>query len=102
MVFNFDRPDSKDFTETARLLAGLSSFVIADITNPRSTPLELQAVVPEYMVPFVTVLEEGEEPFAMFQDLWQQIDELGHLEIVDGDLGLACRSDDQLPLYCFI
>ena len=30
----------------------------------------MQAVVPEYMVPFVTVLEEGEEPFAMFRDLW--------------------------------
>jgi hypothetical protein len=44
--------------------------VIVDITNPRSAPLELQATVPEYMVPFVTVLEEGEEPFAMFQDLW--------------------------------
>ena len=70
MVFNFDKPETKDFTETVRLLAGLSSFVIADITNPRSTPLELQAVVPECMVPFVTVLEEGEEPFAMFQDLW--------------------------------
>jgi hypothetical protein len=70
MVFNFDKPETKDFTETVRLLAGLSSFVIADITNPRSTPLELQATVPEYMVPFVTVLEEGEEPFAMFQDLW--------------------------------
>jgi hypothetical protein len=52
------------------VLAGMSHFVIADITNPRSTPLELQATVPEYMVPFVTVLEEGEEPFAMFQDLW--------------------------------
>jgi hypothetical protein len=70
MVFNFDKPETKDFTETVRLLASLSSFVIADITNPRSTPLELQAVVPEYMIPFVTVLEEGEEPFAMFQDLW--------------------------------
>ena len=70
MVFNFDKPATKNFTETVRLLAGLSRFVIADITNPRSTPLELQAVVPECMVPFVTVLEDGEEPFAMFQDLW--------------------------------
>jgi hypothetical protein len=70
MVFNFDKPDTKDFTETVRLLAGLSSFVIVDITNPRSAPLELQAVVPDYMIPFVTVLEEGEEPFAMFEDLW--------------------------------
>ncbi len=70
IVFNFDKPDTKDFTETVRLLAGLSRFVIADITNPRSTPLEIQAVVPEYMVPFVPIIEQGEKPFAMFRDLW--------------------------------
>jgi hypothetical protein len=52
MVFNFDKPEVKDFTETVRLLAGLSHFVIADITNPRSAPLELQAVVPECMIPY--------------------------------------------------
>ena len=32
-------------------VAGLSQFVIVDITNPRSAPLELQATVPEYMIP---------------------------------------------------
>jgi uncharacterized protein YjbI with pentapeptide repeats len=70
MVFNFDKPETRDFTETIRLLAGLSHFVIADITNPRSAPLELQATVPEYMIPFVPIIEEGEEPFAMLKDLW--------------------------------
>jgi uncharacterized protein YjbI with pentapeptide repeats len=70
MVFNFDKPETKDFTETVRLLAGLSRFVIVDITNPRSAPLELQATVPEYMIPFVPIIEKGEEPFAMFKDLW--------------------------------
>ena len=70
MVFNFDKPATKDFTETVRLLAGLSRFVVADITNPRSAPLELQATVPECMVPFVPILAKGEEPFAMFKDLW--------------------------------
>jgi hypothetical protein len=70
MVFNFDKPEVKDFTETVRLLAGLSHFVIVDITNPRSAPLELQAIVPEYMIPFVPIIEKGEEPFAMFTDLW--------------------------------
>ena len=70
MVFNFDKPETKDFTETVRLLAGLSRFVIVDITNPRSAPLELQATVPEYMIPFVPILQKGEEPFAMFRDLW--------------------------------
>ena len=74
MVFNFDKPETKDFTETVRLLAGLSQFVIVDITNPRSAPLELQATVPDYMVPFVPIMEEGEEPFAMFVDLQNKYD----------------------------
>ena len=70
IVFNFDKPETKDFTETVRLLAGLSKFVIADITNPKSAPLELQATVPEIMVPFRPIIEEGEKPFSMLQDLW--------------------------------
>jgi uncharacterized protein YjbI with pentapeptide repeats len=70
IVFNFDKPETKDFTETVRLLAGLSHFVIVDITNPRSAPLELQAIVPECMVPFVPILEKAEEPFSMLTDLW--------------------------------
>jgi hypothetical protein len=70
IVFNFDKPETKDFTETVRLLAGLSRFVIADVTNPRSAPLELQATVPEIMVPFLPIIEEGQEPFSMLTDLW--------------------------------
>ena len=38
IVFNFDKPETKDFTETVRLLAGLSKFVIGDITNPKVRP----------------------------------------------------------------
>ncbi|MBY5351300.1 pentapeptide repeat-containing protein [Rhizobium leguminosarum] len=70
IIFNFDKPETKDFTETVRLLAGLSKFVIADITNPKSSPLELQAMVPETMVPFQPIIKKGETPFAMLQDLW--------------------------------
>ena len=70
IVFNFDKPETKDFTETVRLLAGMSKFVIADITNPKSAPLELQATVPEMMIPFQPIIQEGEQPFAMLQDLW--------------------------------
>lgn len=70
IVFNFDRPETKDFTETIRVLAGLSHFVIAEITNPQSAPLELQATIPECMIPFFPIIEAGETPFAMLQDLW--------------------------------
>ena len=36
----------------------MSRFVIVDITNPKSAPLELQAIVPEYMIPFVPILDK--------------------------------------------
>jgi hypothetical protein len=74
MVFNFDKPEIKDFTETVRLLAGLSPLRNVDITNPRSAPLELQAIVPDYMMPFAPILQEGEKPFAMFVDLQNKYD----------------------------
>jgi hypothetical protein len=74
IIFNFDKPETRDFTETIRILAGMSRFVIVDITRPRSTPLELQALVPDYMMPFVPIIQDGEEPFAMFRDLWIKYD----------------------------
>jgi uncharacterized protein YjbI with pentapeptide repeats len=69
IVFDFDRPTDKDFTETIKTLAGISYFVIADVTNPKSSPLELQATVPDYQIPFVPIIQEGERPFAMMVDL---------------------------------
>ena len=70
IVFNFDKPETKDFTETVRLLAGLSKFVIADLTSPKSAPYELGAIVSQTMIPFQPIIAEGETPFAMLQDLW--------------------------------
>ena len=72
MMFDFERPAPRDFTETIKILAGLSRFIIADITNPRSSPLELQGVMPDYMIPFVPIIQDGEEPFCMFRDLQQK------------------------------
>jgi uncharacterized protein YjbI with pentapeptide repeats len=69
IVVDFKSPTHRDFTETIKTLAGLSRFIIADITNPKSSPLELQATVPDYMIPFVPIIQEDEEPFAMFRDL---------------------------------
>jgi hypothetical protein len=51
MMFDFQNSTDRTFTEIIRTLAGLSRFIIADVTNPRSAPLELQATVPDYMVP---------------------------------------------------
>ena len=68
IVFDFDRPENRDFTETARTLAHLSRFIIADITEPSSIPQELQAIVPELEVPVQPLLEEGRREYSMFPD----------------------------------
>ena len=75
MMFDFEKPTQRDFTETIKIIAGMSRFIIADITNPKSSPLELQATMPDYMIPFVPIIQEDEKPFAMFQDLKQKYGE---------------------------
>lgn len=69
IVFDFEKAASKDITETIKILAGMCLFIIADITQPKSSPLELQATVPDYMTPFVPIIQQGESPFSMFKDL---------------------------------
>jgi uncharacterized protein YjbI with pentapeptide repeats len=69
IVFDFERAAERDFIETIKVLAGMSLFVIADVTDPKSTPMELQGTVPDYMIPFVPIIQKDEKPFAMFADL---------------------------------
>ena len=68
ILFDFERPANRDFTETARTLAHLSRFIIADITEPSSIPQELQAIVPELEVPVQPLLEEGRREYSTFPD----------------------------------
>ena len=71
IVFDFDRPTDKDYTETVQTLAGMSMFVIADVTNPKSTPLELEATVKQFKIPFIPIIDISVDPrpFAMLVDL---------------------------------
>ena len=69
VVFDFDQPDNRDTIETVAILAGLSTFVIADLSRPRSTPLEAHLIIPTLAVPFVPLVRAGEEPFSLFTAL---------------------------------
>jgi uncharacterized protein YjbI with pentapeptide repeats len=66
MVFDFEGPKNRDMIETVAILAGLSKFVIADLTKPRSTPLESHLIIPDMAVPFVPIIGEKDDPFSMF------------------------------------
>lgn len=69
VLFDFDKPATRDITETMRTLAHLSRFIIADISDPSSIPLELQAVVPDLAVPVQPLLLSGQKEFSMFHTL---------------------------------
>jgi uncharacterized protein YjbI with pentapeptide repeats len=56
MIFDFERPRDRDLLETVVVLAGLSRWVIADLSGPM-VPDELAAIVPRIKVPCVSIVE---------------------------------------------
>jgi hypothetical protein len=71
ILFDFEKPSSRDFTETVSTLAHLARFIIADLTEPGSIPKELEAIVPTLAVPVQPLLEGSTQPYAMFRDYWK-------------------------------
>jgi uncharacterized protein YjbI with pentapeptide repeats len=69
IIFDFPTPEQKDLIETVLLLAGMSKFVIVDMTSPRSTPLEMLAIASSFGVPVVPIIERGQPPFSMLESL---------------------------------
>jgi hypothetical protein len=65
ILFDFDKRATRNVRETVRTLALLSRFIIADITDPSSIPLELETIVPELRVPVQPLLLRGQKEFSM-------------------------------------
>lgn len=79
---DFERPVSRDQTETVSTLAHLARFIIVDLTDPSSAPHEVATIIPQTIVPVQPLLTlqeltvEGKSverrEFAMFKDLRQR------------------------------
>lgn len=69
VMFDFEKPSSRNLTETIVTLASMSRFIVADLSSPRSLPHELSALVPHLQsVPVYPVICNDQKPYGMFSD----------------------------------
>ena len=68
IIFDFEKPIARNYTETIITLVGLSRFVIA-ILDGQSVPQELYATIPHFKVPFVPIIPKNTNKYVMFSDL---------------------------------
>lgn len=67
IVFDFQNPSGKSVDETINLLARMSRFVIADITDAKSIPQELRGIVPDNpSIPVVPLILKEQREYGMF------------------------------------
>ena len=67
ILFDFERPTSRDTDETITLLARMARFVIADISDAKAVLQELRAIVPDLpSVPVQPIILATQEEPGMF------------------------------------
>jgi uncharacterized protein YjbI with pentapeptide repeats len=96
VLFDFDKPASRDITETVSTLAHLARFVIADITDAKSIPQELERIVPNMpSLPIQPLLLSSEHEYGMFEH-FKRYPWVLETFLYDSNEDLITRLDDKV------
>lgn len=69
ILFDFTPSTHRNLTETIALLAKMSRFVIADLTDPKSIPQELTAINRDNpSVPIRPIIASSQREYALYRD----------------------------------
>lgn len=68
IMFDFEKPLSRNFRETVMTLALMSRFIIADITQAKIILQELEAIVPKVRVPVQPLLQSSAKKFSTYEN----------------------------------
>ena len=71
LLFNFEKPLSRDFSHSLRTLARMARFIIADLSLHKSIAQELRAILPGTAVAVQPLLNGSRRLFSMFPDFKQ-------------------------------
>ncbi|QOR36315.1 pentapeptide repeat-containing protein [Clostridium sp. 'deep sea'] len=68
ILYDFNGPSTIDITETVQVLASMSKYIIADLTDAKSIGHELKTIVPNNPSVIVQpLILEGEREYSMFE-----------------------------------
>lgn len=73
IIFDFQNPDENKLIDTVTVLAGISRFIVVDLSGP-SVPAELERITSTYSRPIISFTSDTNEDkvYAMFKDLLQK------------------------------
>lgn len=71
LLFDFEKPLSRDFSQALRALARMARFIIADLSLHKSIAQALRAILPGTPVPVLPLLNGSRRLFSMFPDFKQ-------------------------------
>lgn len=72
VLFDFEKPNQKDLTETIGLIGRMSKFVVADLTDTKSIPQELSELIPNNpSLTIYPIVSNEDREYSMFEH-WQR------------------------------